>query len=439
MSTYTPIATQTLGSAASSVTFSSIPQGYTDLILICSTNQTSGGTADLSLQFNADTGSNYSATALSGNGSSALSNRYSNENWVRCTYYGYLDAAIGTYIINLQNYSNSTTYKTLISRANSTSNGTGSSVGLWRSTNAINEVKIMCTGNNATNFPAGSTFSLYGIQVGDKAQKAQGGNIVASDGTYMYHAFTTSGSFTPSEALTADVLVIGGGGGGGAGHGGGGGAGGYRLLTSQSLTATTKAVIVGAGGTGAPTGGYLKGISGSNSVFGSITATGGGGGGSRWDANGISGGSGGGAGYQGSAGSGNAGSYSPVEGYAGGGGGGSNTAGSGGGGSSTPGETDNDGANGGAGGAGTAPGSNWASTTKTGVSGYYAGGGGGGANGAFNNGAGGSGGAGGGGYQSAGVSAVTNTGSGGGGGYSGGGQSAGGNGGSGIVIIRYAL
>ena len=162
-STYTPIATTTLGTAVSNITFSSISGSYTDLVLIVSTAMTSSGTGDLSLQFNSDTGSNYSATALSGNGSSVLSNRYTNETQVRCTYYGYLDTPIGTYIINLQNYSNSTTYKTLISRANNTGNGTNSSVGLWRSTSAITAIKVMATGGNATNFIVGSTFSLYGI------------------------------------------------------------------------------------------------------------------------------------------------------------------------------------------------------------------------------------------------------------------------------------
>ena len=46
MSTYSPIASQTLGSAAASVTFSSIPQGYTDLIII------SGGISSSDISYN---------------------------------------------------------------------------------------------------------------------------------------------------------------------------------------------------------------------------------------------------------------------------------------------------------------------------------------------------------------------------------------------------
>ena len=66
-STMTPIATNTLVSATNSITFSSIPQGYTDLILIHS--NISGTTQQLRLTFNGDSGSNYSTTELYGTGS----------------------------------------------------------------------------------------------------------------------------------------------------------------------------------------------------------------------------------------------------------------------------------------------------------------------------------------------------------------------------------
>ena len=70
--TYTPIATQTLGSSAASVTFSSIPGTYTDLMLISfAQGQASGGDNRLVLQFNGDTATNYSSTYLIGNGTTA--------------------------------------------------------------------------------------------------------------------------------------------------------------------------------------------------------------------------------------------------------------------------------------------------------------------------------------------------------------------------------
>jgi hypothetical protein len=68
--TYTPIATTTLGTAAASVTFSSISGSYTDLVLIIAGVQS---VADVPyIQFNSDTATNYSRTQLSGDGSSVL-------------------------------------------------------------------------------------------------------------------------------------------------------------------------------------------------------------------------------------------------------------------------------------------------------------------------------------------------------------------------------
>ena len=147
--TYTPIATTTLGSAAASYTFSSIPSTYTDLILVVTAGNSAGANYSGTIQFNGDTGTNYSYTEVYTSGSSALSYRATNST---------LTAAPA--IIQVQNYSNTTTYKTALARA-----GTGTSVemvvGLWRSTSAINSIKVLSEG--ATNFIVGSTLTLYGI------------------------------------------------------------------------------------------------------------------------------------------------------------------------------------------------------------------------------------------------------------------------------------
>jgi len=454
MSTYTPIATQTLGSAAASVTFSSIPQGYTDLVLIA--NRSSSGIDNLSMQFNGDTGSNYSFTVLYGTGSTAGSARGSNTNNPYLDYYASSNSSLPTPVImNIQNYSNSTTYKTTLARGNAAATGVDATVMLWRNTSAITSILLKC--HDGSNFTTGSTFSIYGIQVGDKAQKAQGGNIVTSDGTYVYHTFTSSGSFIPSAALTVDYLVVAGGGAGGLLLGGGGGAGGLRstvtatggggsLESSLSLSSgLSYPVIIGAGASALTANGQQITVSGSNSIFGSITSIGGGGGGSANGgnlSNGASGGSGGGGGG-GAGASGGARTSSPVQGYAGGislGTWGYSEIGGGGGGGAGAVGADSGiaGANGGAGGNGVQI-TALATATGTGVSGYYAGGGGGwGSNGSRS--AGGLGGGGGGGtYPSpnSGISGTINTGSGGGGTYPTTSGSTGGNGGSGIVIIRY--
>jgi hypothetical protein len=159
-STYEKIATTTLGSASNDVTFTSIPATYTDIVVICNT-KTDTGTADLWFNFNSDTGGNYSITFISGNGSIVQSARNTNATKMSVTNYGYLETTIGTYIVNIQNYSNTTTYKSSLARANTTSNGLAAGVGLWRSTAAISTIKISPSANN---FASGSTFTLYGIK-----------------------------------------------------------------------------------------------------------------------------------------------------------------------------------------------------------------------------------------------------------------------------------
>lgn len=161
-STYSTIATYTVPSAQASYTFSSIPSTYTDLVLVCSASASTQ--YDLRLRFNGDTGSNYSYTVLYGTGSAAGSARDSNLNFAGIDYYGVPTTTLGNsnQIVQFQNYSNTTTNKTWLSRANLASGGTDAIVGLWRSTAAINSIYIAYIGT-AYTIGTGSTFTLYGI------------------------------------------------------------------------------------------------------------------------------------------------------------------------------------------------------------------------------------------------------------------------------------
>jgi len=161
-STYTPLATVTLSSAVAQVTFSSISGAYTDLILICSV---STSTSDyLRLQVgngSADTGSNYSQTILAGSGTTAESYRYSNNTNVFLFVQTTLSTTNPAVIITqFQNYANTSTYKTLLSRGGLGSGSTEATAALWRSTSAINVIKVF---SDTYNLTAGSTFTLYGI------------------------------------------------------------------------------------------------------------------------------------------------------------------------------------------------------------------------------------------------------------------------------------
>ena len=163
-STYTPIATTTLGSAAASYTFSSIAGTYTDLVLIIAGTVTSNG-AGVVARINPDSGTNYSVTTLRGTGSAASSARASNQAQAWLTYGdGFSSTEQSNLIAQIQNYSNSTTYKTVIARNNnpngSAGAGTEATVNLWRSTSAITSITVQCdTGNLNT----GMTLTLYGI------------------------------------------------------------------------------------------------------------------------------------------------------------------------------------------------------------------------------------------------------------------------------------
>ena len=159
-STYTRIATATGTGSSGTITFSSISGSYTDLVLVAN-GKISSGTANIQVQFNGDTSSLYSTTILYGDGTSGESARNTGTTTYVC-FAGYWNATdIATTIVNLQNYSNTTTYKTLITRNNAASYGTEAIVGLWRSTAAITSFTLQASGGN--NFTTASTFTLYGI------------------------------------------------------------------------------------------------------------------------------------------------------------------------------------------------------------------------------------------------------------------------------------
>ena len=438
MPTYTPIQSVELTANTTEVFFSNIPQTYQDLCLVMRPKSTSN--ANLLIQANGDTAGRYTLNSLRGDGSTTGCGSDFGTRWelTRSTIVSATEAL--TMTVDFINYSNTTTFKTIIGRSSQADTAVEQITGCYQSTNAISSLKIY----NPT-FVAGCTFDLYGISpvAADTAQ-AFGGTEIYYDSTYVYHVFKGSGTFTPYRNLTCDYLVVAGGGSGGQfGAGGAGGlrstvtatGGGGSLESALSLTAnTTYTVTVGAGG--AYSNNPERGANGSNSVFSTITSTGGGDGGDYMpfggSANGGNGGSGGGAGWN-SGTSGSGGTGTANQGYGGGatatdtgsaGGGGAGAAGGAG--------TTNTGGNGGIGVQITA----FATPTNTGAnSGYYAGGGGGG--GANTAGTGGSGGGGAGVIGSANAtSGITNTGGGGGSRYGSPGLS--GNGGSGIVIVRYA-
>jgi hypothetical protein len=450
--TMVAIQTVTVGSGgAANIEFTNIPQTYTDLQVVFSIRGTQAQVfQQLQITFNGST-TGYSQRNLYGDGSTAVSNSLSGNHFFADGVGANATASTfgngQLYIPNYAGSNNKSASYDAVTENNATTAFTQLYAFLWSNTAAITSIRIAAGSGTLSQH---STATLYGISRTTAQIKATGG-MVYDDASYVYHLFTTSGTFTPLQNLSCDYLVVAGGGGGGGWYGGGGGAGGLRstvgatggggsLESALSLTASTAyTVTVGAGG--------ASQTQGSSSVFNTITSTGGGRGGSyESNSGGGSGGSGGGAGS--GNGSGvwlNAGTGTANQGYNGGAGNGSNSGSPGGGGAgaaaanaaSSPNGTATDG------GVGVLL-STWSSATSTGAnSGYYAGGGGGGSTVGGGNGAyAGVGGLGGGGAGSlvansgTGVAGTANTGGGGGGsGYN---VASGGAGGSGIVIVRYA-
>ena len=433
------IETKTVGSGgASNIEFTglgSYSSLYTDLYLVCSLRSDAAFTADnLLIQFNGSS-SNFTAKNIYGTGSGTPISQSFTTGEV---------AGFNAANTTANTFSNTTIYIPNFSSSNYKSISTDSSVEnnaargddslyatLWSNTAAITSIKLVSA--VAANFVQNSTVSLYGISAVPSSPKATGG-IVSQDATYWYHMFPFSSTFTPTVALSADVLCIAGGGGGGSG---GGGAGGLLAFTSQSLTTTGYTVTIGSGGAGASTG--VAASNGGDSQFGSLTLVKGGGRGSYPTSNvaGSQGSGGGGAAYSGStyqaagtatSGQGNDGGAGPT--------GGGYYASAGGGGAGAVGGNGNNSVGAGVGGIGSSTYSSWGLATFTGqiVGGtaYFAGGGGGGAD--TNPAAGGYGG-GGAGSNSTSTSGLINTGGGGGGSSNG---PTFGRGGSGLVIVRYA-
>jgi hypothetical protein len=435
--TLIPIQTVTVGSGgASTITFTNIPQNYTDLCILWSvrTDRPSTATDAPWIKFN---GSATSPTNLRvfGTGSGIGS---STDAWMTVNASESTANTFSNVSIYIPNYSGSTNKSFSIESVlenNATEGYPMLQAGLWSSAAAITSIELNLA-ITARSFVQNTTATLYGVSNG---VKATGGTLTVAGG-YAYHTFTSTGSFLPSQKITgAEVLAVAGGGGGGSSNTNshaGGGAGGVLYSNSVTLNAgNTYTALVGAGGAASinDNGGDLPG---SSSVFFNISPIGGG----KTQGNG---GSGGGsrvldqsAGL-GTVGQGNNGGLgnnisSPASGRASGGGGGAGAVG---------GNANNSG-KGGDGGIGTSTYTTWHSITGTGVLSsalyYVAGGGGGGGN--TDAGVGGSGGGGnGGGGTGTGGTGTANTGGGGGGGANPNGANSGGAGGSGLIIVRYPI
>ena len=154
--TYTPLASTTLSSSASSVTFSSIPQTYGDLILTWDVD-ISATTGQIILRFSGDTGANYSRVQMRGDGSAAASFAADGATQL-FAYSSPYDKFWGN--IQIMDYSATDKHKTGLIRNDNVGEFTVALASRWANTSAVTSIEVFTDGET---YLAGSTFSLYGV------------------------------------------------------------------------------------------------------------------------------------------------------------------------------------------------------------------------------------------------------------------------------------
>jgi hypothetical protein len=157
--TYTPLANITLGAAASSIEFGSIPATYRDLVI--SFVGAGSTTLEGRIRLNGNTGNVYSNQRLSGSGSavSSLATATINLGYISVVAKATTTSDLQMNI-NILDYSATDKHTTIISRANNAANGTEAFVNRWANTAAVTSVEIF---TSTGNWSIGTTVALYGI------------------------------------------------------------------------------------------------------------------------------------------------------------------------------------------------------------------------------------------------------------------------------------
>ena len=170
MATYTLISSNVLASSAASITFSSIPATYTDLVVRVSTRSSVASTqSNLAIELNSDSSALYSATFLFMTGQTPYSQQWTGDTYAR-TYGNTVGSTAGSNIFSnfelyLPSYiaSQNKTFGTFGATENNSANDNSitATANLYRSTTAISSLRFF--NNDSSNFVSGSSFYLYGI------------------------------------------------------------------------------------------------------------------------------------------------------------------------------------------------------------------------------------------------------------------------------------
>jgi hypothetical protein len=302
----TKLATTTVGSGGTAtVTFSNIPQGYTDLVIKASyrSNRADGDYGNMGIRFNNDTlAASYFSKYMFGYNRTATSGLDSGTNsYIRLGGASQATQTTLTFTNNeiyVHDYSGNN-IKGVISEWGSENNGQmnflGISTGYWNSSAPITSLSVFFDAGAGEFLIENSTFVLYGIKKAVPLIVKASGGTITFDGNDVVHTFLSSDTLRVTQPIFAQCLLVAGGGGGGGRHGGGGGGGGMVEIASVFMPTGSYAAVVGAGAALRTTTG--NGYSGSDSSLFSNIAYGGGGGGAYTTGNAPDGGSTGGDGY----------------------------------------------------------------------------------------------------------------------------------------------
>ena len=165
-SNFDSIATVTVGTAQSTITFSSLPSIYKHLQLRYITNNTSAAYYVL-LRFNSDSGTNYASHQLTGNGTAASAGGTASNTLIELPRNSgtFSSSIMSTGVVDILDYLNTSKYKTVRSLGGYDTNGNGQAVdfnsGVWMNTGAITSITLSAVGGN---YNTNSQFALYGIK-----------------------------------------------------------------------------------------------------------------------------------------------------------------------------------------------------------------------------------------------------------------------------------
>lgn len=159
------IATTTLTTGATTITFNSIPSTYTDLRLVFFQAGSSTIYGRPNMRFNSDSGTNYSTITIVGEGTAASSSNWQTESSVRPSNY-YLGSGVAFVTYDILDYKGTSTYKTVLTTQNADQNGSGSvtnAVSMWKSTSGITSIELLHPSGAPDTYSTGTTVTLYGI------------------------------------------------------------------------------------------------------------------------------------------------------------------------------------------------------------------------------------------------------------------------------------